>query len=131
LATLLARAARKWPRLPAIAFGSRALHTYASLAKRCGYLAAALETAGLRRGDRVAIISRNDPAYIEAMFALWWAGLIAVPINAKLHPRELEFVLSDSDVRFAFTDADWHAALSRSGHVLPNLERMVPFGSPG
>ena len=130
MATLLARAARKWPRLPAIAFGSRALHTYASLAKRCGRLAAALETAGLRRGDRVAIISRNDPAYIEAMFALWWAGLIAVPINAKLHPRELEFVLSDSDVRFAFTDADWHAALSRSGHVLPNLERLVPFGSP-
>ncbi len=123
------RAARKWPRLPAIALGSRTLRTYASLAERCGHLAAALEIAGLRPGDRVAIISRNDPAYIEAMFALWWAGLIAVPVNAKLHPRELEFVLSDSGARFAFTDADWHGEISRSGHLLPNLERVVSFGS--
>jgi long-chain acyl-CoA synthetase len=129
LAALLARAARKWPRLPAIALGSRPLQTYASLAERCGRLAAALERAGLRHGDRVAIISRNDPAYIEAIFALWWAGLIAVPVNAKLHPRELEFVLSDSGARFAFADADWHAELSRSGHLLPNLERVVRFGS--
>ncbi|HYT96394.1 MAG TPA: AMP-binding protein, partial [Casimicrobiaceae bacterium] len=129
MAALLVRAARKWPRLPAIALGSRTLRTYASLAERCGHLAAALEIAGLRPGDRVAIISRNDPAYIEAMFALWWAGLIAVPVNAKLHPRELEFVLSDSGARFAFTDADWHGEISRSGHLLPNLERVVSFGS--
>ena len=129
LAALLARAARKWPRLPAISLGSRALQTYASLAERCGLLAAALANTGLRPGDCVAVISRNDPAYIEALFAIWWAGLIAVPINAKLHPRELEFVLSDSDARFAFTDADWYAAFSRIGHSLPNLERAVPLGS--
>jgi long-chain acyl-CoA synthetase len=129
LAALLARAAYKWPRLQAIAQGSRALRTYASLAERCGRLAAALARAGLRPGDRVAIISRNDPAYIEAMFALWWAGLIAVPVNAKLHPRELEFVLSDSDARFAFTDVDWQVAPSRSGHLLPNLERVISFDS--
>ena len=129
MAALLARAARKWPRLPALALGSRALQTYVSLAERCGRLAAALATIGLRPGDRVAVISRNDPAYIEALFAIWWAGLIAVPINAKLHPRELEFVLSDSEARFAFTDADWHAALSGILHLLPNLERALPFGS--
>jgi len=129
LAALLARAARKWPRLPAIALGSRALQPYALLAERCGCLAAALATAGLRPGDRVAIISRNEPAYIEALFALWWAGLIAVPINAKLHPRELEFVLSDSGARFAFADDDWHAMLSGIAHSLPNLERAIPFGS--
>ena len=129
MAALLARAARKWPHLPAIGLGSRALQTYASLAERCGRLAAALERTGLRPGDRVAIISRNDPAYIEAMFALWWAGLIAVPVNAKLHPREAEFALSDSDARLAFTDSDWHAAISRSGYLLPNLERVVRFGS--
>src|SRR5207253_1073664 len=51
LAALLARAARKWPRLPAIALGSRALQTYASLAERCGLLAAALANTGLRPGD--------------------------------------------------------------------------------
>jgi long-chain acyl-CoA synthetase len=99
------------------------------LARRCEQLATALITAGLRPGDRVAIISRNDPAYIEALFAIWWAGLLAVPVNAKLHPRELEFVLSDSDARFAFTDDAWHAALSSIAHLLPHLERVVPFGS--
>jgi acyl-CoA synthetase (AMP-forming)/AMP-acid ligase II len=37
-----------------------------------------LLATGLRAGDRVAIVSRNAPAYIEALFAIWWAGLIAV-----------------------------------------------------
>src|SRR5437763_13711436 len=129
LASLLARAARKWPGFAAVALGACSLQTYAALAGRSGRLASALIASELREGDRVAIISRNAPAYIEALFAIWWAGLIAVPVNAKLHPRELEFVLSDSEARFAFTDADWHAALSGILHLLPNLERALPFGS--
>ena len=63
------------------------------------------------------------------MFGAWWAGMVAVPINAKLHPRELAFVLSDSGARFAFTDDDWHASLCHIGASLPHLQRFVSLAS--
>ena len=129
LASLLARAARKWPGFAAVALGACSLQTYAALAGRSGRLASALIASGLREGDRVAIISRNAPAYIEALFAIWWAGLIAVPVNAKLHPRELEFVLSDSGARFAFTDDHWYNAVSAIAPRLPAPLHAVVFGS--
>ena len=129
LAALLARAARKWPRLPALTLGAEPLRWYASLAERSGKLGSALIAAGLRSQDRVAIVSHNVPAYIEALFAIWWAGLIAVPVNAKLHPRELEFVLSDSGARFAFTDEAWYGTLSTIAPALPETLRSVALGS--
>ena len=89
VATLLARSAATWPSRPAVAEGERVLHDYASFAARVAGQAAAMRAAGLAAGDRVALVARNHPAYLEAMFACWWAGLIAVPVNAKLHPKEL------------------------------------------
>src|SRR5438477_5728590 len=129
LASLLARAARKWPGFAAVALGACSLQTYAALARRSGRLASALIASGLREGDRVAIISRNAPTYVEALFAIWWAGLVAVPVNAKLHPRELEFVLSDSGARFALTDEDWYGTLSTIAPALPETLRAVALGS--
>ena len=112
VAALLARTARVWPRLPAVALGAGALHDYASFAARVARQAAGMRAAGLASGDRVAIVARNHPAYLDALFACWWAGLVAVPVNAKLHAKELAFVIEDCGGRFAFVDADWHVALS-------------------
>jgi long-chain acyl-CoA synthetase len=125
LATLLAHAARSWPRLPAVAHGDRALHSYSDLGHRAARLATALTNTGLLAGDRVALVSRNAPAYVEALFASWWAGLVAVPVNAKLHPQELAFVLTDCGARFAFVDDAWEASLAAA----PTPERIVRFGS--
>jgi long-chain acyl-CoA synthetase len=128
LAALLASAARRWPRLPAVALGERALWSYAELASRAARLASGFERAGLRAGDRVALVSRNVPEYIEALFACWWAGLVAIPVNAKLHPRELGFVLADGGARWALVDDAWQAALSGIATDAPALERVVTFG---
>src|SRR5262249_33118480 len=111
VALLLTRTARAWPRLPAVALGDRVLCDYAALADRAARIAAALGGAGMQCGDRVALVSRNLPEYIEALFGCWWAGLVAVPVNAKLHPRELAFILANSEARWAFVDASWHAAI--------------------
>ena len=74
-----------WPRLPAVALGQRVLHDYAALARRVACMRRRDRAAGLAPGDRVLVVSRNAPAYVEALFACWWAGLVAVPVNAKLH----------------------------------------------
>ena len=128
LASLLARTARNWPRLPAVASGGGVLHDYATLARRAAALARSLQRAGLQTGDRVALVSRNVPAFIEALFACWWAGLVAVPVNAKLHPKELAFVLHDSGARFAFVDDAWHAAMGAMAADVPGLTQAVLLG---
>ncbi|CAG0978808.1 long-chain acyl-CoA synthetase [Burkholderiales bacterium] len=102
------------------------LHDYASLAARVSAQAAAMLAAGLVPADRVALVARNHPAYLEALFACWWAGLIAVPVNAKLHAKELAWVLEDCGARWAFVDDDWHAALG--GLRVGVLERAIPLG---
>jgi len=128
VAQLLARAANLWPSLPAVAEGGRVLHDYASFASRAARQAGGMRAAGLAPGDRVAIVARNHPATLDAMFACWWAGAIAVPVNAKLHPKELAWVLDDCGARFAFVDEDWHASLG--GFALGALERAIVVGGP-
>ena len=51
-------------------------------------LAQRLRNAGLQPGDRVGLFMRNHPRYLEMLYGAWWAGLVVVPVNAKLHPRE-------------------------------------------
>jgi long-chain acyl-CoA synthetase len=128
LAGLLVRTARNWPRLPAVARGGIVLHDYTALARRAAALAQALQRAGLQRGDRVAMVSHNVPACIEALFACWWAGMVAVPVNAKLHPKELAFVLQDSGARWALVDDAWHGALSTMAAEVPGLTRALVLG---
>ena len=52
---------------------------------------------GLSPGNRVAIVMRNRPEYLEALFAIWHAGLVVVPVNARLHRDEIAYILDDSE----------------------------------
>ena len=104
------------------------LHDYASLCWRAAGLAAGLHSDGARPGDRIALVSRNAPQYIEALFACWWAGLIAVPVNAKLHPKELAFVLDHSGARVALVDDAWQSALAQIAADVPQLRSAIAFG---
>jgi long-chain acyl-CoA synthetase len=120
LAALLGRTASAWPSRPAVALGGSVLHDYRALAERAARLAGGLRDAGCRPGDRVVIVARNAPAYVESLFACWWGGHFAVPVNAKLHPNELAWVLEDSGARIALVDAEWDDAL----RTLPAAERV-------
>ncbi len=114
-AALLVRAGRVHADRPAIASGTRDLLTYGQLARRAAAIAGALRSAhGLVEGDRVALLAANHPHYVEALFGIWHAGLVAVPINAKLHPREVAFVLEDSGARLVFADAKTTAAAAEA-----------------
>ncbi|TMH60360.1 MAG: long-chain fatty acid--CoA ligase [Betaproteobacteria bacterium] len=129
LAALLVSSAERHPALPAVAVGSVVYHDYAALAVRVAQLAATLSAASFLAGERIALVARNSPEYIEALFACWHAGLCAVPVNSKLHPSELAYVLDHSGARWAFVDASWHATLEGRNGELPSLERVIGFGS--
>jgi long-chain acyl-CoA synthetase len=101
LVTWLARAARVAPDRPAIYVGARRWATYGELAARVGRLAGGMRSKmGLAPGDRVAIVMKNTPEYLLAMYAAWWAGLVVVPVNAKLHAKEVAFITGNSAARW-------------------------------
>jgi len=77
LALWLERAGKSHGDRPAIGYGRRVHRNYAELAGRAARLAGALRQAfGLAAGDRVAIIAKNSPEYVELMFGSWHAGLV-------------------------------------------------------
>ncbi|MDO8786644.1 MAG: long-chain fatty acid--CoA ligase [Sulfuritalea sp.] len=127
IAQLLLRAAHVHPQRPALAHGTRLLASYAELAARVGRLAAGL-AARLKPGDRVALVMKNCPQYVELMFACWHAGLAVVPINAKLHPKELEFILADSGARLCFATADLYPALAPL--AVAGVEEVIDVDGP-
>jgi long-chain acyl-CoA synthetase len=96
LAQLLVRAARVFPAAPAVFHGERLVYDYRGLAERAARMAASLrDRVGLRPGDRVALFMANCPEYLEVLYGAWSAGLVAVPVNAKLHAKEVEYILAD------------------------------------
>jgi long-chain acyl-CoA synthetase len=109
LAQTLLRTARRVPAAPAVIERDRTGIAYAQLAERVLKLATALRNALAQApGARVAILMKNNAAYVELLYACWAAGLAAIPINVKLHPREVAFILDDAaaDVCFVTGDID-------------------------
>jgi long-chain acyl-CoA synthetase len=126
LANLLARAGRVFPEAPALALGEHRVASYQALAGRCAALGAGLrERLSLQRGDRVALFMSNCPAYVELTWAAWWAGLALVPINAKLHPKEAEYILDHSGARACFVTAEYAEAIGAMCGRLPTLEWVI------
>lgn len=109
LAQGLRRAAQVYGHRPALSSGKRVVASYAEMAERVQRIAGGLLALGLRPGDTVALLMANAPAYLEHLYAIWHAGLAAVPINAKLHPREVVWILENSQARALILDAA-HAA---------------------
>ena len=124
LAHLLARQARLQDPRPALYLGEQPWATHAQWAARSAALARRLLGAGLQPGDRVLLFMRNHPRYLELMIAVWWAGLVAVPVNAKLHPAEVEWIVGDAQARWGFVTTD------AAPGPLHGLERQVDALSP-
>jgi acyl-CoA synthetase (AMP-forming)/AMP-acid ligase II len=125
LAAHLQRSAHAYGGRPAVALGERVLWDYATLGERAARLAGALRgPLGLAAGDRVAIIAKNCPEYVEMMYACWHAGLAAVPVNAKLHASEFAYVLENSGARAAFYTPDLAATVE--GLDAPGCSLRVP-----
>lgn len=100
LFALLDQAAARFGDRGAVYLGERQTHTWSSLRERSLRLAGSL--AGLGPGARVAVASENCPQIIELMFAVWAAECVYVPLNYKLHPREMAQILDDADVARVF-----------------------------
>jgi long-chain acyl-CoA synthetase len=107
LAGLLDGPARWGAGRPAVLVGDRPVRTWAQLAEVVARRAAALRAAhDIGAGDAVALFAANHPAYLEALFSIWHAGGVAVPISSRLHAREAADIVDRSHARLCFATAD-------------------------
>jgi long-chain acyl-CoA synthetase len=124
LALWLHRAGLSHGNRPALGLGSRIIKNYGDVASRASKLAASLrQRFGLKPGERVVIAAKNCPDYVELVFGIWHAGLAAVPANAKLHGRELGYILQHSGARICFTSDGLDSEIAP--HAPPTLERLM------
>jgi long-chain acyl-CoA synthetase len=122
LASHLLRNARRDPGGPALGSGTRIVADWAGLARDVAALAGGLRALGLKPGDCVAIAAANSPDYVRALYAIWHAGLAAVPVNAKLHPREIAYCFTHSDAALVLYSADMAAAVGEAALSVRTIE---------
>lgn len=103
IAFWLARTAAKDPERAAVFDGIRCVATYGALQSTALGMAGWLHQGGIVQGDRVALFMKNRPDYLSALFAIWSAGAIAVPVNAKLHPKEAAWILDNAGARLCLS----------------------------
>lgn len=127
LFSLLDRTAALWPQAGAVYLGTERLQTWAGLRARALSLAGAL-TQGLPVGSRVAVASENAPQYLELLFGAWAAQSAVVPLNYKLHAREMAQIVDDADAGLVFASPTLAPAL-REALPAQRRERVVVIGS--
>jgi acyl-CoA synthetase (AMP-forming)/AMP-acid ligase II len=132
----LDRAAERSPAHPAIVEGDRSID-YDEWRGRAGRVAAVLADAGVRRGDRVALLMPNSSAFLEVLFAVLRMGAVVVPFNTRLHPKECDYLLEHSgsvalvhDPRFASIVAESAAAARVSLLQTPELLAAAATAAP-
>jgi acyl-CoA synthetase (AMP-forming)/AMP-acid ligase II len=111
LFNLLAQSARRYPKRGAVYLGAEELLTYEGLESRALRLAGALG-ARAALGDRIVIASKNCAEFVEIMFATWAAGMVVVPVNAKLHEREIAVIVEDAETAVIFASKSISHALA-------------------
>jgi long-chain acyl-CoA synthetase len=144
LARLLVRTAAAFPERPALFLGEELLCDYRELALRAARIGGFLRNdLGLAPGERVCLWMSNIPEYMEILYGAWFAGLVVVPTNLKLHAKEVDYILQDSGAAVLFVSDDlagepgrWAGQTRLRGVFVPGtpeyarLRRAEPMAEP-
>lgn len=125
--------ARKSPDKQAVVFGELSL-TYRELSKAAHDLGASLHGLGIRKGDRIAVSLPNWPEFVITYFAIAKLGAIIVPLNTKLSPKELDFILNNAEVSLVIAAGEFDGVnlmglYDELKPMVPSLIHIVIVGS--
>ncbi len=120
---MLTKSAMVYRDHPAIVYGDREF-TYGQFNARVNCLARALQKLGLVKGDRIGILLGNSPQVLESLFACFKGGFVAVPMNFRLHPDEVEYILNNSAAKALICGEAFKAGIEG---IMPNLHDTVYF----
>jgi fatty-acyl-CoA synthase len=121
---LLPKAVNLFPDREAIVCGNLRLD-YRGFARRVWRLSNGLISLGLKKSDRVAILHENCHVFLESYLAAAHLGLILVPINHRLSPKEIAMILNDSQSRVLIVQAAFHEKVKGIYELVPEIERLI------
>lgn len=121
--------ARKFPNKTAYVFEGERV-TYGEFVGKFHRAAGALEANGIRKGDHVALILGNSPAFLVGYYAVMKQGAVAIPINPTYTPDEIGYILLNGDVKGILSLAPLVEAAKERLAMLPHLSTVVsvPYG---
>ena len=129
IGTLLTKTAKTFPEKLAMVHGSKKL-TYAQFNARANRLANALSHLGVNRGDNVALLQHNYPEMLESMFACFKAGCGAVPINWRLHPKEVSFIVDHSQAKAVILSPEFNEPIFDIRAEIPGARHLITLSGP-
>jgi acyl-CoA synthetase (AMP-forming)/AMP-acid ligase II len=124
---LPALCARRYPNKKATVYRGQS-RTFAEFNDRVNRLVSAIRRLGIKPGDKVAALSRNNPEVLEIMFAAAKAGTIYVPINFRLVAEELRFVINDAGIDIFFVGEDFSEIVAAIKDDI-QVTHMIPMES--
>jgi fatty-acyl-CoA synthase len=105
--------------------------TYAQFADRVGRLAGALRRSGVQPGDRVAFLSANCHRLLEAYYGVLEAGAVLLPLNIRLTPNELSYVLNDAGATILFVEKQFLGVVESFRNDVPSIKTFCQLeGDP-
>ena len=122
--SILSKVAAQHPERAALVYGE-VRRTFREFNERTNRLASRFIRMGLAKGNRVAILQRNCPELLECLFASFKAGGIAVPINARLHPREYQYIIDHSGAKIVVYTKEFRDGIASIRENLPKVEKLI------
>ncbi len=123
-AVFLAKQARQRPDQVAIRRGDETV-TYREFYDNALAFGGNLLDRGLETGDRVAFVLANGPRVLETIYGCFAAGLVVVPINARLHPREIAYIVQNSGARGLVYGPEYDEGISARGDEFDGVDLKI------
>lgn len=99
--------------------------TYREFAERAGRLGGSLRVMGIEAGDRVAFLSSNCHRLLESYYGVLEAGAVLLPLNIRLAPQELAYILNDAEVTFLFFERQFLPAVEAFRQATLSVKSFV------
>lgn len=129
LGDILRNNAHRFPDDVATIYGERRI-TFGAYHERARRLASALYRLGLRKQDRLAVLSQNTPEFLECYAAAELSGYIVATVNFRLAAPEMIYILTDSAPRILAFEANYTSRVEAMRASLPHIETYICFGGP-
>jgi acyl-CoA synthetase (AMP-forming)/AMP-acid ligase II len=126
----LEKEAKERPTKPAILFKEGEI-TFSDLNTFSNRLANRLLKVGVKKGDRVVLLFQNCPEFCVAYFAILKMGAIAVALDFRLSPAEMEPIFQEAEVSAMITHVGQKGFIDRVLKTVPTLQHVVVAGAEG
>ena len=103
--------------------------TFGDLWNQVNALAGELSSRGVCKGDRIALLTKNSPAFMTILGATAALGAILVPINFRLTAGEVSYILDDAEPVMLLFDREYEKLMAELVSVFPSISERIPFDS--